>query len=85
MSGLTDCTWMNTSYRNRRGIKNKLNYNCQVSCFAPVCVLQSFCKQPTIRAVVIHHNDLLQQVFRCAIDDAPHGSFEDRQGFIQVD
>lgn len=42
-------------------------------------------KQLTIRAAVVHHYNLLQQVFRGAVDDAMQGSFDDRQGLIQVD
>ena len=41
--------------------------------------------KPTIWAVVVHQYYLLQHVFRGAVNDAAHGSFDDRQGFIQVD
>lgn len=45
----------------------------------------SFSHQHTIRAIVIHHYYLPQQVFRSAIDNAAQGSFDDGQGLVQVD
>lgn len=41
--------------------------------------------QPTIRAIVVHHYYLLEQVFRGAVDDAAQGSLDDGQGLVQVD
>ena len=38
-----------------------------------------------MRAVVIHQDDLLQQVGRRVADDATDGSLDDGQGLIQVD
>lgn len=35
--------------------------------------------------MVVHHDDLLQQVFGGSADDAVQGPFDDRQGFVQVD
>lgn len=35
--------------------------------------------------MVVHHDDLLQQVFGGAADDAVQGSFDDGQGLVQVD
>lgn len=47
---------------------------------------QGFEENPlTIRAIVIHQYDLLQETFRSAVNNAAKSSFYDRQGFIQVD
>jgi len=36
-------------------------------------------------AVVIHQYDFLQEVFRGAVDEAAHSSFDHRQSLVQVD
>lgn len=61
------------------------------SCFLMDFVAHNLCRtlgdkaKRTIGTVVVHHHDLLQHGLRRAVDDASQGSFDDRQGLIQVD